>query len=81
MFSAICELQSYVSQWEILIPNYLGRFNTNYIIFTNVEIFKKEILQMTKNCEEKYWIFKNILFVKMKIQNYLINWQRCVKAA
>jgi hypothetical protein len=44
------------------------------------EIFKKHLFQITKNCEEKYRDFKNILFVKMKISKLII-WQTHVEAA
>jgi len=50
---------------------YLGSFNTNYIIFRNVDFLGKKI-QITKICDGNCWNFKNILFVKMKI-SILIN--------
>jgi len=42
----------------------------NYIIFKKIEIFRKIKIQRPKSCEG---IFKNILFVEMKIFN-LINY-------
>jgi hypothetical protein len=53
--------------------NYIGNFDNNYIIFRNVEIFKTWDFQITKVHPGKYLIFKNILFVEMKISNLLIN--------
>jgi hypothetical protein len=53
--------------WVFKLPSYLGSFDTHYIIFRNVEILRIFFFQITKICEEKYWVFKNILFVKMKI--------------
>jgi hypothetical protein len=44
----------------------LGSFNTNYIIFRNVEIFKFFFCSKKKIWEIKYWIFKNILYVNFK---------------
>jgi hypothetical protein len=35
------------------LPYYLGQFDTNYIIFKNVEIFKDYFFQIKKYCEEK----------------------------
>jgi hypothetical protein len=32
-------------------PKYLGQFNTNYIIFESVEIFKNYFFQIKKYCE------------------------------
>jgi hypothetical protein len=50
------------------ISFYLVSFNTNYIIFRNVEISKK--------------IVKVIFYLsKWKFQNWLIIWQTCVEAA
>jgi hypothetical protein len=57
----------------------VGSFDTNYIIFRNIEIFTQKKNQMTKICERKHWTFKNILFVKMK--NALIIQQTCVEVA
>jgi hypothetical protein len=51
---------------------YLGHFDTNYIIFRNVEIFKKkksEILYPKEN-EECDGIFGNMSFVKMKSSKF-----------
>lgn len=54
----------------------LGSFNTNYLI---LEMLKLSILFFSGNkifCEGKYWIIKNIWFVKMKtpkLINHLIN--------
>ncbi len=52
------------------LPYYLGSFDTNYIIFRIVEFFKF-FFQITKNCEGKYWTFKNNL--SFKIKNFKIN--------
>jgi hypothetical protein len=41
----------------LMIPWYLGHFDTNYIILRNVEIFTQKIF-----CEGKYSIFRNISF-------------------
>jgi hypothetical protein len=56
-----------------------GSFNTNYIIFRNVEwnfqnfiiiiIFKDQNF-----VKENYWIFGNILFVEMKVSKLTIIW-------
>jgi hypothetical protein len=57
------------------VPYYLGRFDTNYIIFKNVETFHQKN-QLTKSCEGIYWVFKNILLVEMKTSkliNYLMD--------
>jgi hypothetical protein len=43
-------------------------FNINYII---LKFFYFEIFQITKFCEGKYWICKNILFVEMKILHFV----------
>jgi len=60
----------YVYRFRVLhletlcIAQYLDSFNTNYIIFRNAEIFTK------------YFIFRNISFVKMESSNlidYLTN--------
>jgi hypothetical protein len=48
-------------------PSYLGLFDINYIILRNVEIFKKYFFQITKYSEQKYWIFRNILFHEINI--------------
>jgi hypothetical protein len=47
------------------LKNYIGNFDNNYIIFRNVENFKTCVFQITKVRQEKYWIFKNILFDEM----------------
>jgi hypothetical protein len=47
--------------------SYHGTFNTYSIIFRNVNIFYCLFFQSTKISEGKYWIFRNILFVKLKI--------------
>jgi hypothetical protein len=52
------------------LPHYLVvNFDTHYIIFKNVEILpqKKKFFKYFLNCEKKYWIFKNFLFLKLKI--------------
>jgi hypothetical protein len=53
----------------------LSKSFCNYII---LRFFKKTKIN---KCEGKYWIFKNILFVKIKISklfNYLTNtWKSC----
>jgi len=54
------------------IPYYLGSFNTNYIIFRNVETFKGFFFQITKFCEGKYWIFGIILFFKNEFSKVII---------
>jgi hypothetical protein len=51
-----------------------------YTIFRNVEIFSF-FFSNNKNLWGKYWIFKNIPFVKMKISHYLVNQQICVEGA
>jgi hypothetical protein len=56
-----------------LIPYYLGQFDTNYIIFRIVEIFKNYFFQIKKYCEGYQWIFGNIPSVEMKISK-LINY-------
>jgi hypothetical protein len=47
----------------------LAALDINYIIFRNVEIFKKEktLQKLTKNCEEKNESLRIFLFVEMKI--------------
>jgi len=54
------------------LPSYLGQFDTNYIIFRNVEIFKNYFFQIKKYCEENSGYFKNISFVEMNVSQ-LIN--------
>ncbi len=52
----------------------LPALKANYIIFRNVEHSpkKKKILVKEQNFViEKYWNFKNILFVKMKISKLI----------
>jgi len=44
---------------------------TLIILFSEFSNFQKK-WKFIKTCKEKYWIFKNILFVKMKISK--INW-------
>jgi hypothetical protein len=57
-----------------IISYYLDSFNTNYIIFRNVEIFKKnKILHLNEEFEGKYRIFKICLFVEMETSSKLIN--------
>jgi hypothetical protein len=42
LFRVICYTYTYI---YIYTPFYLGSFDTNYIIFRNVEIFKKKNLK------------------------------------
>jgi uncharacterized membrane protein len=59
----------------ILLLKYLGQFNTNYIIFRNVEILIHEIFSL-KESKESDEIVGNISFLKMessKLINYLTN--------
>ncbi len=59
--------------WTKWIPFYLGSFNTNYIIFRNVEIFKGcFFFQITNFCEGKYWVFGIILFFKNEFSKVII---------
>jgi len=48
-------------------------FDIKYIICTNVKIYFKWFFLNNKIFEIKYWTFKNIIFVKMKIPK-LINY-------
>ncbi len=51
----------------------MGQFDTNYIIFTNVEIFKKTFVKENKEYDKT---LENILLVKIeysKLINYLTN--------
>jgi hypothetical protein len=61
----------------MLNPYYLGSFDTNYIIFKNVENFKKNSKEIF--FKQKYQNFKNILFVEMKIWKLIIIPQTCVE--
>jgi hypothetical protein len=51
----------------------LAASTTNYITFSNVEIFQNYFFQISFFGEEKHWIFKIILFVELKISK-LINY-------
>jgi hypothetical protein len=62
----------------MLNPYYIGSFDTNYIIFNNVENFKKKISKEIF-FKGKYGFFKNILFVEMKISKLIIIRQTCVE--
>ncbi len=47
-------VEAHLQQTSVVrvVPYFLGSFNTNYIIFRNVEIFNpKKKTQITKNCE------------------------------
>ncbi len=65
------------------IRQYVGSFNAHYIIFRNVEIFRKYFfLRKNSICEEIYKIFVNILFYFDMETSNLINlfqWT-CVEA-
>jgi hypothetical protein len=52
----------------ILLLKYLGQFNTNYIIFRNVEILIHEIFSL-KESKESDEIVGNISFLKMESSN------------
>jgi uncharacterized membrane protein len=59
----------------LLLLKYLGQFNTNYIIFRNVEILIQEIFSL-KESKQPDEIVGNISFLKMessKLINYLTN--------
>jgi hypothetical protein len=53
-----------------LLTYYLGNFDTNYILFSQMlKISQKNIFHIYIDLNiswRKYWIFKNILFFKMK---------------
>ncbi len=51
----------------------LANSTINYTIFRNVEILKNNFFQITKYCEGKYEIFRNIPFFEMNISK-LINY-------
>ncbi len=58
----------------MVIPLYLGQFDTNDIIFRNIEFFNQSLL--LKENKESNKIFKNISFVEMKSSksiHYLTN--------
>jgi hypothetical protein len=44
-----CNLEDYMPLMNY--PNTFGQFDTNYIIFRNVEIFKNYFFQLKKYCE------------------------------
>jgi hypothetical protein len=44
-----------------------------YIILKKFVNLKKYFFQITKYMEQKYWIFKNILFLEINIFKKLIN--------
>ncbi len=49
---------------DLIILEYLGSFDTNFIIFKNVEVFDfKEQIFVKKNIQSR---FKNTLFIKMR---------------
>ncbi len=56
--------------------------STLIILFSEMLKLKKEI-QIIKSCESKYWIFKNILLIKMKFSKLINEFiqQICVKVA
>jgi len=58
-----CAKTSFVCCFSL--PSYLGQFDTNYIIFRNVEIFKNYFFQIKKYCEENSGYFKIFSFVEM----------------
>jgi hypothetical protein len=43
-----------------------GSFDTNYIFFEMLKISKKIKILRTKFGEGKYWIFRDILFIKIQ---------------
>jgi hypothetical protein len=53
---------------------YPGQFDTNYIIFRNVENFKNYLIQIKRYWEGKLGIFRIIPFDEMKISK-LINYR------
>jgi hypothetical protein len=55
--------------WVLLYPTTFGGFDTNYIIFRNVEFFFNFLFQITKMCEGKL----------MNLQVYFICWNENFK--
>jgi len=62
---------------DLIILEYLGSFDTYFIIFRNVEIFDfKEQNFVKKSFQSR---FKNTLFIKMRTWNKLIIQHTCVE--
>jgi hypothetical protein len=58
-------IENFISKWRST-PATLAAL-TLIIILRNVEIFKKYLFKITKYSEQKYWIFRNILFHEINI--------------